>query len=95
MSAWYVLAAAGFHPICPGETRYELTCPLFDKMVLNLKKKFTIIARNNSPENKYIQSATLNGKPYHQCYIDYFDIIKGGTLVFEMGNAPNKKRGAE
>jgi predicted alpha-1,2-mannosidase len=93
MSAWFVLAAAGFHPVCPGETRYELTSPLFDKIVLNLKKEFTIIARNNSPENIYIQSATLNGKPYDKCYIDYFDIVKGGTLVFEMGSVPNEKWG--
>lgn len=95
MSAWFVLAAAGFHPVCPGETRYELTSPLFDKIVLNLKKRFTIIACNNSPENVYIQSATLNGKAYNKCYIDYFDIVKGGKLVLEMGNAPNEKWGTE
>ncbi|GAB6011067.1 GH92 family glycosyl hydrolase [Viscerimonas tarda] len=97
MSAWFVLAAAGFHPVCPGETRYELTSPLFDKIVLNLKnkKKFTVTTINNSPENVYIQSATLNGKPYNKCFIDYYDIMKGGKLVLEMGATPNENWGVK
>ena len=95
MSAWYVLAASGLHPVCPGETRYEITSPVFNTIRFKLDpryatgKTFTIIAKNNSPENLYIQSARLNGKPYTKCYIDHKDIAAGGTLQLEMGSAPN------
>jgi predicted alpha-1,2-mannosidase len=97
MSAWYVLAASGIHPVCPGETRYELTSPLFDRIVWNLPngKTFTVNAANNSPENIYIQSATLNGQDYTHCFIDHADIVNGGTLNLVMGNSPNTKWGVE
>lgn len=87
MSAWYVLAASGIHPVCPGETRFELTSPVFDKISFNLDngKVFTITAKNNSPQNVYILSAKLNGKPYDKYYIDYQDIMKGGKLEFILG----------
>ena len=92
MSAWYILAAAGFHPICPGDVRYEITSPVFSKVVFNLDsgKKFTVTAKNNSPENIYIQSITLNGKAYPHHYILHEDIIKGGELTLNMSNKPNK-----
>lgn len=99
MSAWYVLAAAGIHPVCPGDTRYEITSPVFEKVELKLDshyakgKSFTIISRNNSSQNIYIQSATLNGRPYSKCYIDHAEIAAGGTLELQMGNQPNKSWG--
>ena len=99
MSAWYVLAASGFHPVCPGDTRYEITSPVFGKITYKLDKQyasgktFTVIAQNNSPKNVYIQSATLNGKPYQHCYLDYKDIISGGTLQLVMGATPNHNWG--
>jgi predicted alpha-1,2-mannosidase len=99
MSAWYVLAAAGIHPVCPGETRYEITSPVFSKISVTLDvhyatgKTFTIIARHNSPQNVYIQRAWLNGQPYGKCWIDHADIMAGGTLELEMGAAPNKHWG--
>lgn len=101
MSAWYVLAASGFHPVTPGSTRYELTSPVFNKVVLQLDpayakgKQFTIIANGNSEGNIYIQSATLNGKPYNRSYIDHKDIMAGGTLVMQMGSQPNKSWGID
>jgi predicted alpha-1,2-mannosidase len=91
MSAWYVLAATGIHPVCPGETRYEITSPVFKKIEIRLDpayargKTFTIIARNNSPENIYIQGALLNGKPYEKCWLDHSDIMAGGVLELTMG----------
>lgn len=90
MSAWYILAASGLHPICPGDTRYELTSPVFDKITFNLEdgKTFIVEAENNSKENIYIQSITLNGNPYDKYYIDYFDIMKGGKLIMKMGSNP-------
>lgn len=90
MSAWYILAASGLHPICPGDTRYEITSPVFSKIVFNLDsgKTFTITANNNSPENIYIQEIRLNGKVHPGYYILHEDIINGGELVLNMGNKP-------
>jgi predicted alpha-1,2-mannosidase len=95
MSAWYILASSGLHPYCPGETRYEITSPLFSKSTMQVGggKTFTVVANNNSETNVYIQKATLNGKKYNKCYIDYKDIAAGGTLVLEMGAEPNKSWG--
>jgi predicted alpha-1,2-mannosidase len=96
MSAWYVLAASGLHPVCPGDTRYEITSPVFDRIDIRLDpgyatgKYFTIVARNNSASNIYIQSARLNGKPYEQCRIGHETIIAGGVLELVMGDKPNK-----
>jgi len=101
MSAWYVLAACGFHPICPGDTRYEITSPVFNNIKIRLDPKyatgktFTIIAHNNSKKNVYIQSAILNGKVYSNCYIDHSAIIAGGMLELEMGNTPNRDWGVK
>lgn len=95
MSAWYVLAAAGIHPICPGDGRYEITSPVFDRVEFRLDPayaaggSFVIEARDNSPENIYIQSATLNGKKYDKCYLTHDDLAAGGTLVLQMGAKPS------
>ncbi|GAC1309959.1 MAG: GH92 family glycosyl hydrolase [Mucilaginibacter sp.] len=100
MSAWYILASVGLHPVCPGDTRQEITSPVFDKITLKLDPKyaqsdtFTILAKNNSPKNIYIQSARLNGKPYNKCYIDFKDISTGGILELTMASAPNKNWGS-
>jgi predicted alpha-1,2-mannosidase len=99
MSAWYVLAASGLHPVCPGDTRQEITSPVFNKITMHLDPKyakgktFTIIAKNNSATNIYIQGAKLNGESYNKCYLDYADIAKGGTLELTMGDTPNKNWG--
>jgi predicted alpha-1,2-mannosidase len=99
MSAWYVLAASGLHPLCPGDTRYEITSPVFEKVAIKLDSKyaagksFTIIAKGNSAENIYIQRATLNGKTYNKSFLDHQDLVKGGTLILIMGSSPNKKWG--
>ena len=91
MSAWYVLAAIGIHPVCPGDTRQEITSPVFDEITIRLPKgSFIIKAINNSPENIYIQSAALNGQPFRQCFIDFHDIVKGGRLELVMGPKPIK-----
>jgi predicted alpha-1,2-mannosidase len=95
MSAWYVLAASGLHPVCPGDTRYEITSPVFDRIDIQLDPKyssgktFTIIARNNSAANIYIQSTKLNGLPYEKCWIRHETIASGGTLELEMGENPS------
>ncbi|WP_346316156.1 GH92 family glycosyl hydrolase [Chitinophaga sp. YIM B06452] len=99
MSAWYVLAASGLHPVCPGSPRYEITSPVFDTITIALDpayakgKRFNVSTRNNSPANRYIRRAWLNGKPYHHSYIDHASIAAGGTLLLEMGDEPNKSWG--
>jgi len=101
MSSWFVLAASGFHPACPGQTRYELFSPLFDKVIHSLDTKyapgktFAIVTKNNSPENIYIQSASLNGKPLKRCWLDHAEIAAGGTLEYVLGPAPNLQWGLE
>jgi predicted alpha-1,2-mannosidase len=98
MSAWFVLAASGLHQTCPGDTRYELFSPLFNTVTVHAEatgKIFRIIAKCNSPQNIYIQSASINGKPYNRCYIDHQDILNGGTLELVMGPEANKNWGAE
>ena len=90
MSAWYVLTAAGMHQACPGDTRFEITSPLFDKLTIHLDpayakgSTFVIKTIGNSPKNVYIKRMRLNGRPYDKTYIDYSDIMAGGTLEMEM-----------
>ena len=91
MSAWYILSSVGFYQVDPAGGRYVFGSPLFDEATLNVGngKTFRVVAHNNSSENKYIQSAKLNGKPYTRSYIDFKDIVRGGTLEFVMGNNPS------
>ena len=95
MSSWYVISALGFYSVCPGTDQYVIGSPVFGKATITLEngKKFIVEALNNSKENVYIQSATLNGKPYSRNYITHEDIMNGGTLVLQMGNQPAKNRG--
>ena len=92
MSAWYILSSVGFYQVDPAGGRYVFGSPLFDEATLNVGngKTFRVVAHNNSSENKYIQSARLNGKPYTRSYIDFKDIVRGGTLEFVMGNKPSQ-----
>lgn len=92
MSAWFVLSAFGFYQVEPAGGRYWFGSPLFDSVTLNLTdgNTFKIRAFGNGPENKYIQAISLNGQPYDKQYIDYADIMAGGTLCFWMGPEPKK-----
>jgi len=91
MSAWFVLSSIGLYQVEPAGGKYVIGSPLFDSATLRLPagKEFTVSAKNNSPENIYIQSATLNGQPYTKSYIDYADIVKGGELELVMGSTPS------
>ena len=92
MSAWYVLSSIGLYQEEPAGGKYVIGSPLFNTATLNVGdgKTFTVKAVNNSDENIYIQRATLNGKRYDKSYIDYRDIIAGGTLELVMGPQPSK-----
>ena len=91
MSAWYIFTALGFYPVHPTAGEYVFGSPLCTEAVIHTVDgtDFKVVARNNSDENIYIQSVTLNGKPYDKFSISHEDIMKGGELVFEMG--PEKK----
>ena len=91
MSAWYIMSALGFYQVEPAGGKYIFGSPLFDEAVLNVGngKTFRIVTRNNSPENIYIQSVKLNGKPYTRSYIYHHQMTAGGTLEFTMGNKPS------
>jgi predicted alpha-1,2-mannosidase len=87
MSAWYVMSALGIYPMNPVNGEYVFGSPIVDKAIIQLEngKKFTIVAKNNSKENIYIQSVKLNGKPYNRKIVTHDAILAGGELVFEMG----------
>lgn len=87
MTAFVVFSMLGFYPVTPGLPEYQIGSPMFDRAVINLEngKKFEIIAENNSPKNKYIQSATLNGEPLKGTVLKHSDLASGGRLVFVMG----------
>ena len=95
LSSWYVLSAMGIYAVTPGLPFYTIGSPLFGKAKLSLpgNKSFLIKAANNSKENIYIQSATLNGQPFNRTWIGHDEITKGGELIFQMGPEPNKKWG--
>lgn len=88
MSAWYILSTLGFYPVNPVDGKFVFGSPLVHDATLHLinGKEFRVIAHNNSDDNRYIQSIKLNGKEYTESYITYQDIMKGGTLEYEMGN---------
>ncbi|MBN8850291.1 MAG: sugar hydrolase [Sphingobacteriales bacterium 50-39] len=96
MSAWYVFSAMGFYPVFPASGAYVLGSPLMDKVTISLpeEKSFIVEAVNNSPQNIYIQSVEMNGRPYTRSYILHQDILKGGSLRITMGSKPNYQFGA-
>lgn len=92
MSAWYIFSAMGFYPVNPVDGNYVIGTPAFDECILKLAndKNFTIKTIRKSPKDIYIQSVTLNGKPYKNIYITHQDLVSGGTMVFKMGKKPSK-----
>jgi len=95
-SSWYVFSAMGFYPVAPGSPVYEIGSPIFAKTTLRMGngKEFTITANHVSAQNKYIQSAVLNGKPLDKPWFQQSDIAEGGTLVLNMGDKPNTQWGS-
>jgi predicted alpha-1,2-mannosidase len=103
MGSFFVMMAIGLFEMdggCSIKPIYEIGSPLFSRIVVHLDRKyypgrqFVIKAQNNSPENVYIQSAMLNGKPLNKPWIYHSDVVKGATLVLTMGSEPNKNWGS-
>ncbi len=97
MTSFVVFSSLGFYPVTPGFPAYNIGSPLFTnaKVTLANGKIFEIEAKNASDENKYIQSATLNGKVWNKPWFGHDDIKNGGKLILVMGNHPNKLWGAD
>lgn len=93
MSAWFVFAALGFYPVCPGSDEYVIGSPVFPKTEIKLENgnTFTIIAENASPSNIYVKSMKLNGKSLDLPFISHSDIMSGSTLTLEMTSEPTDK----
>ncbi len=96
MSAWYMFAAMGFYPVCPGTPYYVLSGATFPTLTIHPEggKAFTIKTLGASDNNIYIQSVKLNGKPYTRNYLTHDDLLRGGMLELTMGPVPNREWGA-
>jgi putative alpha-1,2-mannosidase len=95
MSAWYVLSSLGIYQVNPASGVFVFGSPLFDEATVKLAagKTLHIVAKNNSAQNIYIQSASLNGKKYTKSFITYQDLTQGGELVLDMGSKPSSTWG--
>jgi predicted alpha-1,2-mannosidase len=96
MSAWYIFSAMGFYPVAPGTASYAIGTPLFSRVTIHQPngKTFVIEASHQSAANEYIQTQQLNGKPMEGFLLPHAEIVKGGTLSFDMGpEAPERKNG--
>jgi len=93
MSAFVVFSMIGFYPVTPGLPMYVIGSPMFEKQTIHLGngKTFKVICQNYLPDNKFIQSASLNGKQLNRSWFSHEDMMKGGTLEFVMGRYPNKQ----
>jgi predicted alpha-1,2-mannosidase len=95
MTAFVVFSSMGFYPVTPGSATYNIGSPLFSDVKLDLGngKTFEIVAEDCSDENKYVQSATLNGKEWNKPWFSHSDIAGGGKLILKMGKTPNTNWG--
>jgi predicted alpha-1,2-mannosidase len=90
MSAWYILSSMGIYPVCPGDPRYSIGRPSFDKVEVDVEGKvFTIVAENLTGENPYVQEVLLDGNKLTEPFVHHSDLQRGSTLKFIMG--PEKK----
>jgi len=94
-SAWYVFSALGFYPVCPASTQYALGTPLFRKAVITRPDGtgITLEAPDNTAEAFYVQSMTVNGKPWSRNYLEHNDLVAGASIRFDMGAEPALERG--
>jgi len=91
MSAWYTFAMMGLYPMRMGSPEYVIGSPAFARTEVKLDngRTLSVVAHNNGPENVYVQSLKVNGKPWKQAWIRHADIAAGATLEFEMGSKPS------
>lgn len=97
LTSFVVFSYLGFYPVTPGKDEYAIGSPVFAHSAIHLGngKVFEIEAKGVSSDNKYIQSAVLNGRPLEKAILSHSDLMAGGKLVLEMGDTPNKEWGTE
>ena len=95
MSAWYIFSSLGFYPVTPGSPYYALGSPLVKEAIIHLNngKTLKITAANQSKDNVYVKSVTVNGSVLEGTQLSHNDIINGGEIVFEMSDTPSNKIG--
>jgi putative alpha-1,2-mannosidase len=97
MAAWYVLAALGMYHAAPGSEAWQLSSPAFERAVVKVGegRKLVVEANGASRLRKYVQSATLDGKPFNRTWLPSRKVHAGGRLRFEMGVLPNRSWGTQ
>ncbi|WP_316850460.1 GH92 family glycosyl hydrolase [Pedobacter agri] len=97
LTSFVVFSQIGFYPITPGLPMYVIGSPTFENVKIDIGngKKFEVACRNYAPENKYIQSAKLNGKVWNKSWFTHEELMKGGSLELIMGKRPNKQWAAD
>ena len=95
MTSFVVWSCLGLYPVTPGSAEYAIGSPVFPEAKVHLPggKTFEIVAQGASEDNKYIQSATLDGEPLKRPFLSHDQVVQGGKLVFVMGDQPNKTWG--
>ncbi|UIR56024.1 GH92 family glycosyl hydrolase [Sphingobacterium sp. SRCM116780] len=95
-SAWYVFSSLGFYPVCPATDQYVLGAPLFSKATLKLEngKSLAIVGNQASAQNLYVNDLKVNGMSYNKNWLSHQELLKGGTLTFDMVAKPNYNRGS-
>lgn len=95
MSAWYIFSVLGFYPVCPGTDQYVFGAPYMPYVDVTLEngRHVVVKAPGVSDKNRYVQSVTVNGRPYSKLYVTHSMLTDGCTIEFKMGDKPNKKRG--
>ena len=97
MSAWLVFATLGFYPVAPSVPEYVISGPLFKQITIRLpqNKQLVIQAPNRTAKKMFINGITFNGKPYTPTFFEHDDLMKGGTITFDMSLTPNKQWGKD
>lgn len=95
LTSFVVFSSLGFYPVTPGKDEYAIGSPVFEHSTIHLEngKTFEIEAKGVSSDNKYIQSAVMNGRTLGKAVLSHGDLMAGGKLVLEMGDTPDKEWG--
>ncbi|MFC6644628.1 glycoside hydrolase domain-containing protein [Granulicella cerasi] len=94
MSAWYVMSALGFYPVCPGSNVYIIGSPLFEEATVKLDpawhkgRTFQVRTLGNAATTPYVRAIKLNGKALNRCWITHEEIVAGGVLELTMDSKP-------
>ena len=97
MCAWFAMSAMGLYAVDPVSATYVLSAPLFDEARIRMAngRELVIEAKRTSPDEKYIQSITVDGKPHDRLWIEHEKLASGAHLVFTLGAQPNTRLGVD